>query len=366
MYLYVELWKARPEWLALSKEDRLDLFSEITLQWLNERGVNLVSPGDEGTGSSDAAYVTLLGSAINQAGPPHNTDYRWFAVWTVPDRRTIRLFEERVEQLGWWYDFFEQVNGWGKLIELKDQKILVNDMTKEDETLTQTWLEADAMATERDESQQATEATTLKGKIDYCVEAIESLTRKIDRLVDALEGQQPGGPPTSPRFTFAEIAARQTVCPPEMNQLKPFLGRWSGMTEAKMVSTGEVMRGPGTREMHLGIGGRYLVGVSKFDMGQGGHMETTEFWTWDAAIKKFRTWYFHNWGMTGTGTAEFDPTTGTWREQDEGYNTVNGGKTRSKMTTYPVDENTIHWERSEYDDRGTLMYTMRDTNRRLA
>jgi hypothetical protein len=60
MHLYVELWKARPEWLALSVEERQKYFDKVgtEIQKLTEAGVEVV------------------GFAINDDDTPHRSNYR--------------------------------------------------------------------------------------------------------------------------------------------------------------------------------------------------------------------------------------------------------------------------------------------------
>ncbi len=99
MHLYVELWKARPEWLALSVEERQQYFDKIgaEIQKLTEAGVEIV------------------GFAINDEETPHRGDYRYLAVWKMPSLEQVEMLERSVEQAGW-HEYFEQVNARGELI----------------------------------------------------------------------------------------------------------------------------------------------------------------------------------------------------------------------------------------------------------
>ncbi len=99
MHLYVELWKARPQWLALSADERKQYFDKIgtEIQKLIEAGVEIV------------------GFAINDDETPHRGDYRYLAVWKMPSLEQVRMLEASVQRAGR-HDYFEQVNARGELI----------------------------------------------------------------------------------------------------------------------------------------------------------------------------------------------------------------------------------------------------------
>lgn len=93
MYLFVECWKARPEWLALNKEARAAYMTELGkgIEGLMRSGVEIVS------------WSMNDGSTANRA------PYDYFAVWKFPSAESVRGFEMIVEQSGW-YRYFDQVN----------------------------------------------------------------------------------------------------------------------------------------------------------------------------------------------------------------------------------------------------------------
>jgi len=97
MFLYVELWKARPEWYALSKEERTEYMSESgpAIQELLEKGIELV------------------GFGLNEVETPHRADYRYLSVWKIPEKKLVMQMESAVEKAGW-HEYFEQANvrGW--------------------------------------------------------------------------------------------------------------------------------------------------------------------------------------------------------------------------------------------------------------
>jgi hypothetical protein len=43
----------------------------------------------------------------------------------VPKKDLIAKFEDRVDHLGWWWDYFDQKNAWGEMIKRED---LLNHM----------------------------------------------------------------------------------------------------------------------------------------------------------------------------------------------------------------------------------------------
>lgn len=169
-----------------------------------------------------------------------------------------------------------------------------------------------------------------------------------------------------PEINMAEIAANQRARPAELDQVAFMIGKWSTTMESKMMGSDEVMRGSGTSEVKWEVGNRFLVSRMHADMGGCmGTMEGVEVWTWDPSIKKFRTWWFDNWGMTGTGTATRDPMTNSWRFKGKGRNTLDGKVTVQKGTMTVVDDDTIKWTWAEYDALGIFKYfEMSGTNRR--
>ncbi|MEM7352831.1 MAG: DUF6616 family protein [Acidobacteriota bacterium] len=97
MHLYVELWNARPKWLALSVAERQDYFEKVggEIQKLTETGVELV------------------GFAINDEDTPHRGDYRYLALWKMPTLEQVEMLEASVQQAGW-HEYFEQINARGE------------------------------------------------------------------------------------------------------------------------------------------------------------------------------------------------------------------------------------------------------------
>ena len=101
MYLYVELWKARPAWLELSKEQRKSWMGK-TLAALQKQLQSGVEP---------------LGLASNDEDTACSAGYDFFAAWEMPDKEAALRFEGFVEEVGW-HEYFEQVNARGPIMEM--------------------------------------------------------------------------------------------------------------------------------------------------------------------------------------------------------------------------------------------------------
>jgi hypothetical protein len=99
MHLYLELWKAKPTWTALSQEQR-DAFSAG------------LGPA---IGGLLEAGVELLGFALNDEDTEHRADYTYLALWRMPSKELAIRLERTVVEAGF-HDYFEQVNARGTLI----------------------------------------------------------------------------------------------------------------------------------------------------------------------------------------------------------------------------------------------------------
>lgn len=102
MYLYVELWKARPAWLDLSREERKS--------WLDKVLGGLQEQLQSG--------VEVIGFALNDEDTPNSAGYDIFAAWKMPSKEIAQQFENFVENAGW-HNYFEQVNARGKMLEME-------------------------------------------------------------------------------------------------------------------------------------------------------------------------------------------------------------------------------------------------------
>ena len=98
MYLFVECWKARPEWQALNPEARGAYMAELGkgMEELLKSGVEIVS-------------WSMNDPDISRRGP-----FDYFAVWKFQTKEQATGFEQVVLQSGW-YSYFDQVNFKGEV-----------------------------------------------------------------------------------------------------------------------------------------------------------------------------------------------------------------------------------------------------------
>ncbi len=108
--LYVELWNAKPAWLALSEKERSEYFEKV--------GSEIEKLMKEG--------IELVGFALNDQETPHRSDYRYIAAWTLPSKDHVDMLEESVYEAGW-YRYFDQVNARGELV---PPPVALGDMIK--------------------------------------------------------------------------------------------------------------------------------------------------------------------------------------------------------------------------------------------
>jgi hypothetical protein len=100
MHVYIELFKAKDEWLKLSREQRAEYMQRV---------------GSSMQGALDAG-AELLG--VGPADPETGRDagYDFYAVWKLPNADVVRMFEKGIEDDNW-YAYFEQINARGELVE---------------------------------------------------------------------------------------------------------------------------------------------------------------------------------------------------------------------------------------------------------
>lgn len=101
----VELWSPKPEWIAMSTDDRQKFFDQLLEK------VNVPGFGD------DQDMVTL--GMCQTESFPHSTRHTWMAVWQAPDKQTFESFIARVES-GGWFDLWEQEHAVGQLLPFDD------------------------------------------------------------------------------------------------------------------------------------------------------------------------------------------------------------------------------------------------------
>jgi len=134
--------------------------------------------------------------------------------------------------------------------------------------------------------------------------------------------------------------------PMELDRLDKLAGKWHGTWEMKAGNSDEVEKGSGTSNVSWDANRWYLVEHMTGQMGEMGSMEGIGIWAWDDAANKYRTWWFDDWGSTGSGTAKYNESTGTWKVK--GTSRHMGHRMVSKGTMTMPDANTMKWEYSEW------------------
>lgn len=99
-YILTEIWNARPSWLALSLEERQQFFHEK----IGPLIMSLIEQGAE-----------FLGCAINDNTGPERMDYRYMAIWRLPDQAFSDKLEVAAKEAGF-LDYFDQANFSGRII----------------------------------------------------------------------------------------------------------------------------------------------------------------------------------------------------------------------------------------------------------
>ncbi|MCB0620869.1 MAG: hypothetical protein KDC43_21515 [Saprospiraceae bacterium] len=106
MYLYLELWKPKPAWEDLSREQREEFLAQFA----------------PGVRRSEDLQVELLGFALNER--ENEVQYRYIAAWKMPNRGLIHMLEKAEEKEGW-TTYFDIAHLGGRLIPLR---VFANDM----------------------------------------------------------------------------------------------------------------------------------------------------------------------------------------------------------------------------------------------
>ena len=103
MYVLVELWSAKPKWLALSPDERAAFIEQVTAKMNTAVGDGLEA----------------LCWAENDVDTAHRAEYDYLGLWKMSDESMVRQFEDAIATTGW-YDHFDQVNLRGKWSEPED------------------------------------------------------------------------------------------------------------------------------------------------------------------------------------------------------------------------------------------------------
>jgi hypothetical protein len=110
MFLYIELWKPRSTWNALPCEQREESLSQLKA----------------GLKRMEHLGVELVGIALCDEETPNNEEYRYMAVWKMPNLGHVHMLETAVRKEGW-SNYFDMINARGKMIPVNE---FVGDMVK--------------------------------------------------------------------------------------------------------------------------------------------------------------------------------------------------------------------------------------------
>lgn len=99
MYFYIEHWKPRPTWLALTPEDRGKFLFDVspTLQGLTDAGAELIGYLVDGVDAKDWK------------------DGGFLRVWRMPEKEFAPRIEAALEKAGW-HEFFEPGRARGEIL----------------------------------------------------------------------------------------------------------------------------------------------------------------------------------------------------------------------------------------------------------
>ena len=108
MYLYVEMWNAKHEWLSLDKAARQSFMNK-------------------GKRASRIPYWTgfeITACALNDGDTTPRADFRYIAVWSMKDKSQVARVADGTARIGW-YKYFNQVNIGGDAV---GPEVLTNEM----------------------------------------------------------------------------------------------------------------------------------------------------------------------------------------------------------------------------------------------
>ena len=97
MYIYVELWKAKPSWLSMKPAERQDYLSRV----------------QESIGGLAEEGIEPIHFALIDQEAPYSADYHYLAIWRMPHLEAAERLERDVEAAGF-HELFEQVNARGE------------------------------------------------------------------------------------------------------------------------------------------------------------------------------------------------------------------------------------------------------------
>jgi|CXWL01.1.fsa_nt_gi hypothetical protein len=168
-----------------------------------------------------------------------------------------------------------------------------------------------------------------------------------------------------PKMTVEQIREFQPERPVELDRLNMFLGEWETTGTIELAMLDKPFATSGRNQAEWTLDGRVLEDHSDLSMGPFGRMKGKTLWAWDAALGKYRMWWFDTLGETSEVVATFNERTNTWRMKARGQKY--GRHTSGRGTIRRIDENTLEWTWNEASASGLIRFAkMRGTSRRVA
>ncbi|MEH6611749.1 MAG: DUF6616 family protein [Halioglobus sp.] len=100
MYLYVEMWNAKPEWLGLSDTERQAFMGNVDA-WLGS--------------IMDPETCSVYGACANDGDTAPRAQFSYLVVWSLKDKSYVKTVADGTSRVGW-YKYFDQVNIGGEKI----------------------------------------------------------------------------------------------------------------------------------------------------------------------------------------------------------------------------------------------------------
>lgn len=153
----------------------------------------------------------------------------------------------------------------------------------------------------------------------------------------------------------------------EMAVLAKFVGHWTGTAEMVSPSPEELKAMmpegadppastfKGDMNFEMTLGGQFLSGHGWHEMGEGQRITYHEYWRWDPKAKKFRSWFFSDWGEHGSGFMIADDAGTSFEMTAIGVDS-SGSKTSGRGTMTFPDNDTLEWTWSETGAHGAMEF----------
>ena len=99
MYLYVEMWNAKPAWLGLAQPAREAFMKKV----------------DDFLGTIIGQDRQVYGCCVNDGDTAPRAGYTYLVVWKLKDKAAVKAIADGTAAVGF-YDYFSQVNIGGEQV----------------------------------------------------------------------------------------------------------------------------------------------------------------------------------------------------------------------------------------------------------